>query len=188
MKKSLTLGLAAAAIVATSFMTNSISAQSNRTAFYCDLGGGRQPHVMVSPFFNTIAFAQRSLRHKAVIVMNPNAMRNLATHRQTVIMSFLHECGHHVLNHTSRDPAKRARLPKDPKEMEKAADCYAVQHMMHRGLLTKEGLRHILADFRKFKGSHTHPNGQIRGQYIVQCIRAYQQHMYGRGRGGYSNR
>lgn len=188
MIRKLTLGALAVSATAISLSATSLSvAQGNRTAFFCDLGGGRQPHVVVSPFFKTIAFAQRSMRNHPIIVFNPNVTRNFASHRQTVIFTFLHECAHHVLHHTSLDPAKRQGLPQ-PKEREKAADCYAIQHMMHRGLLTRQGLGHIIRDVGKLPEDPSHPAGVVRGRYVVECIKAYRQYMYGRGgRGGGGN-
>lgn len=169
MFKKLTLGLAATAVVGAAAIATPAAASPRLT---CTLQNGKQVHVIVSPYFKTIAFAQRTLEGEAVIVFNPAITRRFATGRATVIFTFYHECGHHVLGHTIPKPGK-VGFGLQQKRREVAADCYAIRRMYRERLINRAVLRTIIRDLARLKESAAHPAGPVRVRAMVSCLRQY---------------
>ncbi len=171
MLKTLTLGaVALAALAATS--AAGANAASARTQLTCQMKNGKRTHVVVSPYFKTIAFAQRTIDGEPIIVFNPAFTSRFATGKGTVIFTFFHECGHHVLGHTK--PRRRhAGYNREQKRRELAADCYAIREMWNRRMLTRQRMTTILRDLSRLQEDPEHPSGKVRTRVVVRCLRSY---------------
>ena len=173
MFKKLTLGLAATAVAvagAAAIATPAAAAPK----LTCTLQNGKQVHVIVSPYFKTIAFAQRTLEGEAVIVFNPAVTRRFATGRATVIFTFYHECGHHVLGHTIPRIGKVGH-GHGAKRREVAADCYAIRRMWKERLINRAVLMTIIRDLGRLKEDAAHPAGPVRVRAMIACLKRYAQ-------------
>lgn len=170
MFKKFVLG-AAATLAAVTLTAGSGNAAGN-TQLTCRMQNGKYAHVVVSKYFKTIAFAQRTIEGEPIIVFNPAYTGRFATGRATVIFTFFHECGHHVLGHTK--PRRRtASYNAEQKRRELAADCYAIREMWNRRMLTRQALTVILRDLAKLNEDPEHPSGRVRGQVVMRCLQAY---------------
>lgn len=77
-----------------------------------------------------------------------------------------HECAHHYYGHLT------GGMPRNPKHVEFDADCFAIKYMRTVGHLNPAAF----AQVRQFLGGliadRSHPSGQDRVQYAVQCANA----------------
>ncbi len=181
MFKKLTLGAAATLAAVTLTAAGNASASTQLT---CNMQNGKRAHVVVSRYFKTIAFAQRTIEGEPIIVFNPAYTGRFATGRGTVIFTFFHECGHHVLGHT-KPRVRHAGYNREQKRRELAADCYAIREMWNRRLLTRKRLATILRDLSKLNEDPEHPSGRVRGKLVMRCLQAYAQR--GKARYGDNN-
>ena len=170
MFKNLVLG--AAATLAAVTLTAAPGNATGNTQLSCRMQNGKYAHVVVSRYFKTIAFAQRTIEGEPIIVFNPAYTGRFASGRATVIFTFFHECGHHVLGHTK--PRRRhAGYNREQKRRELAADCYAIREMWNRRMLNRRTLAVVLRDLAKLPEDPEHPSGRVRGQVVLKCLQAY---------------
>jgi len=109
---------------------------------------------------NDIAQANLMPNGAPVIFFNPNVIANFSF--PTRLFFTFHECAHHVLRHT---------LGRLVMNREQEADCWAIQTIVSRGMITDQQFQIIQADLYRFgSGDWTHLPGPQRAINLQACL------------------
>lgn len=107
-----------------------------------------------------VAMATYAPSGEPIIIYNPQALSWLSP--PTRLFFYAHECAHHVLGHAVRNI---------PFMQEQEADCWAVQQIVSKGLLSNEDVNTVQGDIAKFgKADWTHLPGSVRAINLRTCL------------------
>ncbi len=106
-----------------------------------------------------------------VITVNPNLMARVSP--QAMYLVLLHECGHHVLGHTSGCGTVVGMIqPFAQPSFELAADRYAALRLLAAGFAPQQIVYAALELYDNKPATPTHPSGRQRVQNIEAALRS----------------
>ena len=119
--------------------------------------------VVIAPT-SQIAVATTDQMGRPIIFLDPSAAANVST---SVQFALAHECGHHVLGHTTA--LGRAMRAQFTREQELAADCWGAQQLARIG--DQGDLVRMLVQFanQSDAGQGPYPRGRERAQAVAVC-------------------
>lgn len=115
---------------------------------------------VMNPSVQDVAMATYAPNGAPIIVYNPYIVSWLSP--PTRLFFYAHECAHHVLAHGVRG---------HPLVREQEADCWGVQQLVSKGLLSDEDLSAVQQDIAQFgRGDWTHLPGPQRAINLRACL------------------
>jgi hypothetical protein len=111
---------------------------------------------------NDIAMASEDAYGRPII--RYNAFVVITAHPQTRLFFYAHECGHHALGHPLQGPAMG---------QEQAADCWAINTLVRKRLVSSADISIIQGDIARFGvGDWSHLPGPQRAINLARCLQA----------------
>ena len=114
----------------------------------------------MNPSVQDVAVATYAPNGAPVIIYNPNIVNWLSP--PTRLFFYTHECAHHVLGHGVRG---------HPLTREQEADCWGIQQLVSRGVLSDADVSSIQQDIARFgRGDWSHVPGPVRAINLRACL------------------